>query len=149
MQNAKHVIIVLMLAALAIGVSASPAAAQTGLRGTFTLTVEAYWGTAVLPAGEYKIAMNLDATPNTRIVFLDGEGIHAMILTGAAMPEEVSGHSALQLEENNGVYVVRRLDAGMMGRSYNFLVSKAARMKTDRASASTPFSVPITASAGN
>lgn len=146
MKTAKHVIMVLMLAALAIGATAPQAAAQVGLKGTFDLPVEAYWGSAVLPAGQYKISMNLDASTTTRLVFLDGEGVHAMILAGSAIPGEVPGRSSLQLEETNGVYVVRRLDAGMVGQSYTFLVPKAARMKAERASSSGPISVPVSAS---
>jgi hypothetical protein len=148
-KSVKHVIMGLMLVALAIGVTAPQAAAQVGLKGTFSLPVEVYWGPAVLPAGQYTISMNLDASTGARLVFLDGEGVHTMILAGLDNPEEVSGRSTLQLEETNGVYVVRRLNAGVVGHSYDFLASKAARMKTERAGSSTPLTVPISASAGN
>jgi hypothetical protein len=145
-KTAKHVIMVLMLAALAIGATAPQAAAQVGLKGTFSLPVAAYWGSAVLPAGQYKISMNLDASSSTRIVFLEGEGMHAMILAGSAIPGEVRSNSSLQLEETNGVYVVRRLDAGTAGQAFSFLVPKAARMKAERASSSTPITVAVSAS---
>jgi len=147
-KNIKRVIMVLMFVALAIGVTAPPAAAQAGWKGTFNLPVDAYWGPAVLPAGQYTISMNTNASTSTRLVFLNGEA-QAMILAGAATPEQVSSHSALQLEETNGVYVVRRLDAGMLGQSYAFSISKAARMKTERAGSSTPLSIPVSASGGN
>lgn len=149
MKSVRHVIMVLTLAAVAIGISAPPAAAQVALKGTFTLPVEVYWGAAVLPAGEYAISMNLNAATSARLVFLDGQGVHAMILAGLDTPGKVSNHNALQLEQTNGVYVVRRLDAGVVGQSYSFLVSGGAHKKMEQAGLSTPLTVPITASAGN
>ncbi|HVP47133.1 MAG TPA: hypothetical protein VMT32_11140 [Bryobacteraceae bacterium] len=142
MKYAKYGMMVLMLA-LVIGAGAPPAAAQEAFKGTFNLSTEAYWGPNLLQPGQYSIWMSLDQTQFVRVIRLTGDGVRATILTGPGTPEDISKHSTLQLEQINGVNVVRHLDAGIIGKSYGFTVSKNVRMKVERASAPSQITVPI------
>jgi len=143
-KYAKYGTMVLMLALL-VGFSTPRATAQEAFTGTFTLQSEVYWGTTLLPPGTYTIAMGLDPSQTVRVLRITGDGIRAFLLTGPGTHEDVSAHSQLRLENLNGVYVVRHLDAGIVGQSYVFPVSKNVRMKVERASAPSQMSVPIAA----
>lgn len=146
MKYAKYATMVLMLA-LIVGFSTPQAAAQQGFQGSFDLPTEAYLGPTLLPAGHYRITMNPDPTQNVRLVRVVSEDLQAFVLVGSGTPEDISEKNSLQLENRNGVYVVRHLQAGLVGRSYTFMVSKNARMTVQQASnASAPVAVPIATS---
>lgn len=135
---------VLMLA-FVVAFSTPRATAQEAFQGTFNLQTEAYWGTTLLPPGSYSIAMGLDPTQRVRVIRLMGDGVRTFLLTGPGIPERISEHSALRLENLNGVYVVRHLDAGILGQSYVFPVSKNVHMKVERARAPSQVTVPVAA----
>jgi len=147
MRYAKYGFIVLTLA-LVIGFSAPRAAAQEQFTGNFTLTTEAYWGGTLLPPGDYSIAVSLDKTM-VHEVRVKGEGIRASILTVPISTEPVSDRNKLELDAINGVYVIRQLDAGLVGQSYRFVVSKNARAHAEQVSAASHVTVPVAASSAN
>jgi hypothetical protein len=142
-KYAKYGTMVLMLASFA-GFS-TPAAAQEAFQGTFNLTTETYWGKTLLPPGPYKVTMSLDPAQRIRVVRLEGDGLRAFFLTGPPTLDRISHRSTLRLENLNGVYLVRHLDAGLVGESYVFPVSKSVRVKAESASAPTQVTVPISA----
>jgi hypothetical protein len=148
MKLHKHFILTLALAAMVLGVTASRATAAEVYKGTFSLPVEAYWGSTLLHPGQYTISMDWDYT-RTPLVYLHGEDVHAVILSGAANVENPSVHSHLTLEEINGTYVVRELKAGTLGKDFKFPVSKVVRRQTDRASKSAPINIQVAAAGGN
>jgi hypothetical protein len=143
-KYAKYGTMVLMLAFL-VGFSTTPAAAQQAFKGSFDLAAETYWGSTLLAPGHYTITMSLDPTQQVRLVRLEGDDRRAFILAGPPTPERISDRSTLRLENVNGVYVVRHLDAGILGQSYVFPVSKNVRMKVQRASTSSQVVVPVSA----
>jgi hypothetical protein len=144
MRYAKYGAMVLMLA-FVTGITTPRAAAQEAFRGTFHLTAETYWGKTLLPPGPYTVTMSLDPAQRIRMVRLEGDGLRAFFLTGPPTLDRISHRSTLRLENINGVYVVRHLDAGMLGQSYVFPVSKNVRIKGERASAPSQVAVPISA----
>jgi hypothetical protein len=149
-KYAKYGTIVLVLVFMISAGTQQAAAQEETFKGTFNLPTEAYWGSTLLPPGEYSIALSLDQTRTVPLVRLTGDGLRAWILTGPAASKEVTEHSKLLLENINGVYVIRHLDAGIVGRSYVFAVSKSvyknAHMKAVRAgNEPSPVSVPIAA----
>jgi len=150
MTYAKYGILVLTLV-LVLGFSALSAEAQMAYTGTFNLTTEAYWGPNLLQPGEYHIVMSLDQSHGTRSIQLTGEGVRATLLTAWGIPQDVSKRNSLELQQINGVYIVRKLDAGLVGRSYRFLASKNALQHAERTTASTPVTVtvPISTGGGN
>jgi hypothetical protein len=145
-KYAKYGTMVLMLAFL-VGFSTTPAAAQQGFKGNFDLAAETYWGSTLLAPGHYTIKMSLDPTQQVHLVRLEGDDRQVFILTGSPTPDRVSDRNALRLENINGVYVVRHLDAGLLGESYVFPVAKKVRMQVQRASTSSQ-TVVIPVSAG-
>lgn len=145
MKYAKHGFLVLTLALVA-GFTAPRAAAQQAFTGSFTLASEAYWGPTLLPAGQYSIIANLDPTTTIHAVRVIGDGVRATILSGAVLTGNLSDHSKLQLEQINGVNVIRELDAGLVGRSFRFAVSKNARGHAEQASAAAVTTVPVSTS---
>jgi hypothetical protein len=148
MKLHKHFILTLALAATVLGVTASHATAAEIYKGTFNMPVEAYWGGTLLHPGEYTISMEWDYAGSS-LVYLRGEDVHAVILTGSVNLENASDRSRLTLEDVNGTYVVRELRAGSLGKDFRFGVSKAARRQTDRASNGAPMNVPVIAGGGN
>ena len=148
MRLHKHFILTVALGAMALGVTASRAAAAEVYKGSFTLPVDAYWGSTLLHPGDYSISMDWDYT-RTSLVYLRGEDVHAVILTGAINTENPSGHSHLTLEDVNGTYVVRELKAGALGKDFKFGVSKVVRRQTEHASTGAPVNIPVAAGGGN
>jgi hypothetical protein len=143
-KYAKYGTMVLMLA-FVVGLTTPRATAQEAFKGSFNLPAAAYWGTTLLAPGHYTIHMSLDPTQRVRVVRLEGDDVRIYILTGPPNPERVSDRSALRLDNINGVYVVRHLDAGILGQSYAFAVSKKVHMKVESASAASEVSVPVAA----
>lgn len=145
MKYAKHGFLVLTLAVVA-GFTVPRASAQQAFTGKFTLASEAYWGPTLLPAGQYSIIANLDPTTSVRAVSILGESVKATILSGAVLTGAVSAHSKLQLQQINGVNVIRELDAGLVGQSFRFAVSKNARGHAEQASAGSMTTLPVSTS---
>ena len=149
MKYAKYGTMVLMLAFL-VGFSTPRAMAQQAFKGSFNLPVETYWGTTLLAPGHYTVNISLDPTQQVKLVRLMGDDMRVFILAGPPTPDRISDRNTLRLENINGVYVVRHLDAGIIGQSYVFPVSKSVRMKVERASsAPSQVSVPVVAAGGS
>lgn len=140
----KRFALTLALVAL-LGLTAAAASADTITKGSFTLPAQAYWNDTLLQPGEYTLSLDRSIS-GVELVNLRGEGVAATFLTQSGS-EEKSEHSCLKLDDVNGTYVVRELDAGPIGRSYRFGVAKAVRNLTLRG-AGQPVTVPVSASAG-
>ena len=144
MKFAKYGTMVLMLAFL-VGFSTPHATALEKYQGTFTLPAETYWGKTLLPPGHYSISMTADPTQIVHYIRLTGDGIQVNFLTGPGTSDSISERNTLRLENINGVYVVRHLDAGLLGQTYVFPVYKSVRMNVQRASAPSQVTVPVAA----
>lgn len=136
----------LSLAFALLGVAAVGASAETITKGTFTLPAQAYWNDIQLQPGDYTLSVERAIT-GINTIFLRGEGSTAIIIAPAGSADS-SGHSRLKLDEVNGTYVIRELDAGPIGRSYRFEVSKAVRNTMLSGAARQPVTVPVTSAAG-
>jgi len=139
----------LALIALALGVTTVRASAETILKGTFELPAAAYWGDTLLQPGQYSIWMSTETrdVAHTPIIHLSGEGITKAFLT-VARPGRESGRNYLEMVEVDGTYVVRAFDAGAIGESFAFGVTKSVRNKALRASTEPAIAVPVSMGAG-
>ena len=144
MNLRKYWIMNLGLAALALGATVSRAAANEVYKGTFTLSSEAYWGDTLLEPGEYTIVMDADLT-KTPLVQLRGNGVNAVVMALPVSRDLPSMRSHLTLAQFNGAYAVRELDAGPLGQTFHFGVSKQVRGAAERAATAAPVHVPISA----
>ena len=140
MNLRKRFAISLSLFALA-GLAATAANAQTVLRGDFTLAEQAYWCNTLLPAGGYTLSL-VRQPSGINMVFVKGEGLEATFMA-PSNAEEVSERSVLKVDEINGTRVIRELDAGFLGKSYRFAVSKAVREMTLSGSIAKPLTVAL------
>ncbi len=129
------------LLAGALGIGASLANAQGNYKGTFNLPVEAHWGLAVLPAGQYTVSIDPVYMPS--VIQVRGEGQVATVLAGPVTGMTTSERGRLKLESINGTYVVRQLDAGLVGKSFAFGVPKALRIRGDRSTASVQKTIDV------
>jgi len=128
-----------------LGLTAAGAGAETITKATFTLPLQAYWNDTLLQPGDYSLSLERGIS-GVNLIFLRGEGTKAVFVTPAGAGDG-SAHSCLKLDELNGTYVVRELDAGPIGRSYRFGINKAVRNLTQRSDAR-QVTVPVSAAAG-
>lgn len=146
MNLRKQLMTGLALFGLALGFTTVQANAQTGLRGTFELPAAAYWGSTLLQPGQYTIWMSTEVrdVAHVPVIHISGEGIHATFLA-IAKPDKESGHNYLDVVNIDGTYVIRAFDAGSIGESFAFGVTKSVKSKALRASAEPAMAIPVSA----
>jgi hypothetical protein len=147
MNVRKHLTIGLALVGLALGLTTVQANAQPVLKGTFELPAAAYWGNTLLQPGQYTIWMSTEMRDMAHVpaIHLSGEGVNATFLA-IAKPDKESGRNYLDVANIDGTYVIRAFDAGSLGESFAFGVTRNVRNKALRASAELPgIAVPVAA----
>ncbi len=132
----------LSLLALALGAAASPANAQQIYRGTVNLPFETRWGGAVLQPGLHTILIE-DGLNGIPLIHLRQQGHQMTVLAGQAELKPLSGSSALRLVNAGGTWRVKHLDAGAIGKSFDFLLPKVKSSKAERAAAESEKTVTI------
>lgn len=148
MNLRKHLTMSLALAALALGLIAVPARAEPVLKGSFELPAAAYWGDTLLPAGQYNILMSVELRDiaYVPVIYVTGEGMRKTFLA-VARPARESGRNCLEIADIDGTLVVRAFDAGILGKSFAFSMTRNVKNKALRASAPT-LAVPVSSGAG-
>jgi len=116
-----------ILLAGALGLTTSQANAQTPFKGTLNLPYETYWGNTVLEPGTYTISLTGNLV-EANVLKVEGSGGITTMLSGPAELTDVQ-KSRVLLSYVNGVYALKEFDAGSLGKSYHFPISKAARLK--------------------
>lgn len=103
MKSAKQI----LFSALLLASVSLPAAAQDAY-GKFTITHESRWGSAVLPAGTYTVALRNDAVP---FVIVTSENRNAVSIMAVAQYLDTAKcrNSSLELEQNGAKWDVRSL----------------------------------------
>lgn len=146
MNVRKHLTIGLALVGLALGLTTVQAGAEPVLKGTFELPAAAYWGDTLLQPGPYTIWMSTEVRDLAHVpaIHLSGEGINATFLA-IARPDKESGRNYLDIANIDGTYVIRAFDAGSIGESFAFGVTKNVKNKALRASAEPAIAVPVSA----
>jgi hypothetical protein len=144
MNVRKQLTIGLALIGLALGLTTVRANAQSVLKGTFELPAAAYWGNTLLQPGQYTIWMSTEVRDiaHVPVIHLSGEGINATFLA-IAKPAQESGRNYLDVANIDGTYVIRAFDAGSIGESFAFGVTKNVKSKALRASAEPAMAVPV------
>ena len=103
MRFAKH----LVFAFLLLGAARLPAAAQDAF-GKFTVSHETRWGTAMLPAGSYTVALRSGPAPLV-IITSDTRSSLSVLAIAQYVEEANCKASSLELEQNAGIWDVRSL----------------------------------------
>ena len=148
MTTRKNLMISLMLTALALGLTTTRAMAQSALQGSFELPAAAYVGNTLLPAGHYKIWMSTDVhdLASGPAIHVRGEGVEKSFLAISA-PQRESSRNCLEVVDIDGTYVVLAFDAGILGRSFAFDMTKNVRKAALRAHAAPRIAVPVSSGA--
>lgn len=130
----------LMIALSTLGFTAAFANAQAS-QGKFRLPVEAHWGLAVLPPGDYTFTLD-HATANGMII-VRGQGKAAIIPATAGISlSKITEQSELVLVNRAGHSTVRSMYLGHLGLTLQYHVPKD---ETRYVSQSAPSrSVPVT-----
>jgi hypothetical protein len=146
MKIRKQLTIGLALLGLALGLTTVQANAQPVLKGSFELPAAAYWGDTLLQPGQYTIWMTtlVRDVAHVPAIHLSGEGINLTVLA-IAKPDKESGRNYLDIANIDGTYVIRAFDAGLLGESFTFGVTKSVKNKALRASAEPAIAVPVSA----
>jgi hypothetical protein len=121
--------------AAALGLTIPKANADQVYRGTFHLPFQTYWGGSVLEPGDYTVSME-GATERLSVIHVQGEKGVATILTGPVEVRDGVGKGRLVLANVNGLYAIRELDAGAIGKSFSFALPKNFRGVSQRGGAS-------------
>jgi len=95
-------------------------------KGTFTLPFETRWGTAILPPGEYSLALNSTTMPVRATV--RGENGAVLIQAEAMATRAGSDQSSLILTRRSRRGIVRSLYVAELGTAFYFAVPKAERL---------------------
>jgi hypothetical protein len=147
MNIRKQITVGLGLAFLAFGLTATQASAQEVYKGSFELPAAAYWGKTLLQPGQYSIRLD-SVSPSISLIRLEGEGMHATLFGGAFVPERTKDRSSLTIVDANGAFYVSELNAGQIGKAFQFSPSKAAKERSLSASTAAPMTVPVTSASG-
>ncbi|HLY17285.1 MAG TPA: hypothetical protein VKR61_08665 [Bryobacteraceae bacterium] len=150
MNVGKRLTMCLALTALALGLTTMQASAEQVLKGTFELPAAAYWGDTLLQPGQYTIWVNTERHELEHVpsIHLNGEGVSKTFLA-IAKPEQESGRNVLEVANVDGTFVVRAFDAGVIGESFAFGMTKSVRNKALRASAEPVVTeLPVSSGAG-
>jgi hypothetical protein len=125
----------LALLVFAIGVTEARGTAQQMYKATMDLPVQTRWGGVVLHPGRHEILLEnvFDGVP---VIQVSGQGDFARILAGPIDSKPVSGRSTLRLVNVGGEYAVNRFYAGLLGKSYGFMVPKGKRNNVEGAAES-------------
>ncbi|HTQ57332.1 MAG TPA: hypothetical protein VMI94_22840 [Bryobacteraceae bacterium] len=135
MNTRKYLVTGLALIALVLGFTAVQAKAEPVLKGSFELPAAVYWGNTLLPPGEYTIWMSTEVRDLAHVpmIHITGEGVTLNLLAvGRPLPE--SGRNVLEISDLGGTHVVRAFDAGLLGQSFAFGVTRTVKSKALRAS---------------
>ena len=148
MNMRKHLTMTLTLTAMSLGLTTTQAMAQSVLKGSFELPRATYFGDTLLPAGQYKVWMSTDAKELATVsaFHLTGQGLEKTFLAIATSRRETK-RDYLEIADLGGVYVVRAFDAGTLGKSFGFGVTKNVRMKALDTAARQPISIPLSGGA--
>jgi hypothetical protein len=113
----------LALSVLALGLSATPAAAQS-VTGTFKLPMAAKWGTSFLPAGEYSYSAEIsNGMPLVTVRSVDTKWAQ-MFLAQSVSAEDDSKPATLELTRQGDTLYVSSISARGMGLVFNYALPK-------------------------
>jgi hypothetical protein len=92
----NRILSVVAITLIAVCASANSASAQSAYKGTFTLTQEARWGSAKLPAGDYSFVLESMAIPAK--ITVRGPNGSQFVTTVSNDRENLDRSSSLKIE---------------------------------------------------
>lgn len=133
MKTIRSLMILAGLSMAVLALSATGAKAQgltmTNIGGKFTLPLEAVWGHATLPAGEYTLRYGYapSGLPVVEVLGTAKGSRHAFILAQAA--DTASGaRNAIVCVRDGGILIVRALEMPVVGQTASFAMPHGAQL---------------------
>jgi hypothetical protein len=124
MKNIGKFSFAVLLLAVSLGFSAPQAAADSMLSGTFKLPMQAHWGTAVLPAGDYSYTVEMHGSgPVVAIRTADGKCSGLFFARSVSTVAE-SGVQSLTLTHVGTDTFVSSFQLGAIGLSLDYSMPK-------------------------
>jgi len=102
----------------------TPANAQVGFQGRFTLPYEARWGQAVLPPGDYQLKF-IYGNLGTTVAIQDANSLRMVALEPLNIREDSKGESALLISREGSKWVVHSLRIAELGEAFLYERSPA------------------------
>jgi hypothetical protein len=123
MTTIRKFVHVAILAAAAMNLAPSIAAAEEPAHGKFTLTHEVRWANAVVPAGEYSFSYDpYETTPVLTLSKLSGTRTGFMLLVPNADPSKGSDSNQIVVETTSDGSYVTALELAECGMTLHFPV---------------------------
>ena len=113
-------------------------------RGTINLPVEARWDKTVLEPGRYTISVETNGNGG-QFIYVHGVSTNVVMLAGQSDSAQASLNSRLTLVNIGGTYVVKRFEAGRIGKSFKFRTPKGLSNEPIRASAASETFIEVAA----
>ena len=134
MKTIRNMAIVMGFSLALFALAATGANAQVlskaNFSGTFTLPVQAQWGTVTLPAGDYTLHYGHLAMGGPYAVEIVGEGKrgpHSVILS-AGKNSVSATKNAITCVRQGGALIVRALEMPEVGESVSFALPRGAQL---------------------
>jgi hypothetical protein len=122
--------VVLALGATGAWAQQAPSLSATSFAGTFTLPIDAQWGSMTLPAGEYSLYYGRAGAGEFHMVEVVGKtnaSPHGVIL--AQQPESASAtKNSIVCARDGDALIVRALEMPAIGTSVNFRLPHGAKL---------------------
>lgn len=122
--------VVLVLGTTGAWAQQAPSLSETSFAGTFTLPIDAQWGSMTLPAGEYSLYYGRAGAGDFRLVEVVGkaEGSpHGVIFAQQPEPASATKNSIVCVRDGDAL-VVRALELPGIGQSINFILPHGAKL---------------------
>jgi len=123
-KRSISMVAVMALVLVAATVSPSLASAQKQVEGKFTLPCTTYWGTTILPAGDYTFSVS-SVSQHGAVLSVRGE--KSMRVTVIANNNSIVEQNALELKRSGSAAVVTKMYLAEAGISMQFRASASAR----------------------
>jgi hypothetical protein len=130
-----------VVVAAALCATAGQASADEIYKGAVNLPFETHWGAAVLQPGSYTIS--IQPALSGAFIRIRGASGEQEVLAGAFDTEPISRHGSLTIVNVGGTNVVKRFDAGVIGKSFDFHVPKGKRTEIGRVGADQETTVSV------
>lgn len=123
MTTIRKFVYAALLAAAAMNIAPTTAAAEEPAQGKFKLSHEVHWGNAVIPAGEYSFSYDpYEMTPVLTLTKLSGARAGFMLLVPTAEPSTSSDSNELVVETTADGSYVTALELADCGMTLHFAV---------------------------
>lgn len=111
----------------------SPANAQVGFQGRFSLPYEAHWGEVVLPPGDYQVTF-IYGSVSTTVAIRDAKSLRMVALEPVNIREDSKGESSLLIHTRGSQRVVYGLRIAELGEAFLYEYPRARGGSIEEAS---------------